>query len=106
MEAFIFPPSPEEVEPADKTWLDELGRELVSVAPEGWCSRNLKNILKDFQKKHELKGKTVYHALRIKLTGAGHGVPIALFMGCLGKEKALERFDTADALSEFEKGGF
>ena len=97
-EAFIFPPSPEEVEPADKALLDELGRELASVAPEEWNSRDLKNTLKDFQKKRELKGKTVYHALRIKLTGTGHGIPITLFMWCLGKKKALERLDAADGL--------
>jgi glutamyl-tRNA synthetase len=92
-EAFKFEQPPEEAESADEAWMRELRRELGSITPEAWGSGNLKNILKGFQKERELKGKMLYHALRIRLTGSGHGVPIALLMGCLGREKALERFD-------------
>jgi glutamyl-tRNA synthetase len=95
--------APREAEPADTAWMPELRKKLALLAPEAWGAGNLKNILKGFQKERELKGKILYHALRIRLTGAGHGVPIALLMGCLGRENALERFDTAGERQEVKE---
>jgi glutamyl/glutaminyl-tRNA synthetase len=91
--AFMLNGSPESGEPADEAWACDICEELSLVAPEAWNSENVKNILKAFQKERNLKGKALYHFLRAKLTGAEHGAPIALIMGCLGKENALGRLE-------------
>jgi glutamyl-tRNA synthetase len=83
-------------ETADEAWMRDIRMALSLVTPELWYSENLKNILREFQRERGLKGKILYHCLRMRLTGAEHGVPIALLMGCLGRENVLERFDTAD----------
>jgi glutamyl-tRNA synthetase len=81
--------------PEDEEWMRDIRDELSRVAPDLWHSENLKNILKEFQKERGLKGKILYHCLRVMLTGAEQGVPIALLMGCFGREYVLRRFDRA-----------
>jgi glutamyl-tRNA synthetase len=90
-EAFLLRDPHEQGGPADEAWARDLRETLSSVAPEAWCSENLKNILRGFQKERGLKGKDLYHCLRMRLTGVGHGAPIALVMGCLGKGNTMGR---------------
>ena len=92
-EAFLLRDPGEEDEPADGEWARDLSQALSSVAPEAWDSENLKNILRGFQKERGLKGKALYHFLRMKLTGVGQGAPITLLMGCMGKGNAMGRLD-------------
>lgn len=90
---FLHMPAPGDA--AALPWLTPLGEALGEVSPLDWTPENIKLRLKIFAKEHELKGKDFYHGLRRLLTGEGDGVPVALLIACLGKERALDKFGVA-----------
>ncbi|MDR1885490.1 MAG: hypothetical protein LBQ56_04390 [Synergistaceae bacterium] len=38
-----------------------------------------------------MKGRELYHTLRLLVTGRESGAPIALILSCLGRERVMER---------------
>lgn len=72
-------------------WLYLLGDKLAALPSERWASQNIKDELKIFQKDHALKGRELFHTLRVALTGAEQGAPLPLIIACLGRERLSER---------------
>jgi glutamyl-tRNA synthetase len=93
--ALEFHGSPRRADCQNMEWLQELCKKLSSLPGREWDSGALKILLKDFQKERELKGKMMYHVLRMALSGTESGVPLSLLMSCLGKKNALKRLEFA-----------
>ena len=53
----------------------------------------VKNIFKEIQKETGFKGKDLYMPIRIKLTGAMHGIEMFNIIDILGKEETLNRLN-------------
>ena len=72
-------------------WLVLLCCELKELPQNSWTSQKIKETLKNFQKAQGLKGRELFHPLRIALTGRDGGAPLPLIISCLGRERTLEK---------------
>jgi glutamyl/glutaminyl-tRNA synthetase len=72
-------------------WMGELIERLSLIHSSEWSSSRLKGFLREFQEMRGLKGKKLYHSLRVALSGKESGAPVVLIMACLGRKNALDR---------------
>ena len=72
-------------------WLVLLCCELKELPQNSWTSQKIKETLKNFQKAQGLKGRELFHPLRIALTGRDGGAPLPLIISCFGRERTLEK---------------
>ncbi|MDI6861585.1 MAG: glutamate--tRNA ligase [Caldisericia bacterium] len=56
-----------------------------------WNENNILNLIKDIGKKLSLKGKSLYHPLRVLITHKDEGPEIYIYIYLLGKEETLNR---------------
>ena len=52
---------------------------------------HVKGLFKEIQKETGFKGKDLYMPIRIKLTGAMHGIEMFNIIDILGKEESISR---------------
>jgi len=73
---------------------------------KGWDEYNEKEFLKLLKEASKyIKGKPLYLALRLALTGMSEGIKLELLLPALGKEEIERRLEvTLNALIDFEKG--
>jgi glutamyl/glutaminyl-tRNA synthetase len=74
-------------------WISEMIERLSLLQSSEWSSAKLKGLLREFQGAHGLKGKNLYHTLRLALSGKESGAPVVLIMACLGRKNALDRLN-------------
>ncbi|MCX8095216.1 MAG: glutamate--tRNA ligase [Caldisericia bacterium] len=60
---------------------------------EKWNENNILNLIKDIGKKLSLKGKDLYHPLRVLITHQDQGPEIYIYIYLLGKDKTLNRIE-------------
>ncbi|MBN8531945.1 MAG: glutamate--tRNA ligase, partial [Alphaproteobacteria bacterium] len=66
--------------------------EASALLPEGsWTAETWKTWTKTVQEKTGRKGKTLFHPLRLALTGVEHGPELALLLPLIGPERARAR---------------
>lgn len=72
-------------------------KELVVVLEqsEGWDRNDQSEIFKSLSKRTGLKGRPLYHTIRIALTGVEEGPELVGVLDVLGREGTLERIKTA-----------
>lgn len=58
-----------------------------------WNENNILNLIKDLGKKLSIKGKNLYHPLRVLITHKDEGPEIYIYIYLLGKENTLKRVE-------------
>lgn len=62
-------------------------------AIDNWEENNILNLIKEVGKKLSIKGKNLYHPLRVLITHKDEGPEIYIYIYLLGKEETLKRFE-------------
>lgn len=62
-------------------------------AMENWEENNILNLIKDVGKKLSIKGKNLYHPLRVLITHKDEGPEIYIYLYLLGKDETLKRIE-------------
>ena len=58
-----------------------------------WNENNILNVIKDLGKKLSIKGRSLYHPLRVLITHKDEGPEIYIYIYLLGKENTLKRVE-------------
>jgi glutamyl-tRNA synthetase len=74
-------------------WLTALSDRLAVIGDDEWRAFKIKDVMKDFARENGLKGRELFHPVRILLTGSPRGAPIAVILSCVGKEQYLKRLE-------------
>jgi glutamyl/glutaminyl-tRNA synthetase len=78
-------------------WVTAVRDRLADVPDDDWTSERIRKILKEFQKECGLKGRELYHTLRLLITGRESGAPLALILSCLGRERVISGLTSASS---------
>lgn len=73
-------------------WFAALAGCLAAIRDDEWNASVIKDAMKEFARGKNLKGRELFHPVRVLSTGSQHGAPIAVILSCVGKERTLERF--------------
>ncbi|MDR2780779.1 MAG: hypothetical protein LBB28_06610, partial [Synergistaceae bacterium] len=73
-------------------WFTALSGELAAIDGGEWRAPKIKDALRGFAREKGLKGKELFHPVRILLTGSSQGAPLDIILSCVGKEQTLKRF--------------
>jgi glutamyl-tRNA synthetase len=74
-------------------WFGDLSGRLAAIGDDDWISSRIRDEMRSFGRDNGLKGKDLFHPVRILLTGSPHGAPIDVILSCVGKERSLKRFE-------------
>jgi glutamyl/glutaminyl-tRNA synthetase len=76
-------------------WVAAARDRLADIPDDDWTSESIQRSLKEFQKERGLKGRELYHTLRLLITGRESGAPLALTLSCLGRERVINGLASA-----------
>jgi glutamyl-tRNA synthetase len=72
-------------------WASELTERLASIPESEWRSDVIMSAIKSFASERSLKGREIFHPLRVLSTGNSRGAPIGIVLSCIGREETLAR---------------
>ncbi|MDR1133145.1 MAG: glutamate--tRNA ligase [Synergistaceae bacterium] len=73
-------------------WTREFTERLASIPESEWRSDSISGAIKSFASEKGLKGREIFHPVRVFSTGNSRGAPIGIILSCIGKEETLARF--------------
>jgi glutamyl-tRNA synthetase len=76
---------------AAPAWIREFTERLASVSESEWRSDIILSAIKSFASEKSLKGREIFHPVRIFSTGRSRGAPIGIILSCIGREETLSR---------------
>jgi glutamyl-tRNA synthetase len=79
-------------------WAAALRDRLMDIGRDDWTSEGIGRSIKEFQRERGLKGRELYHTLRLLITGRESGAPLVLILSCLGREGTMGRLETVPNL--------
>jgi glutamyl/glutaminyl-tRNA synthetase len=72
-------------------WMSEFAERLASIPESEWRSDNITDAIKSFATERSLKGREIFHPVRVLSTGNSRGAPIGVILSCIGREGTLAR---------------
>ena len=72
-------------------WAFAFTERLASISESEWRSGNILSAIKSFASERSLKGREIFHPVRVFSTGNSHGAPIGVILSCIGREETLAR---------------
>ena len=76
---------------AAPSWIHEFTERLASISELEWRSDIILSAIKSFASERSLKGREIFHPVRVLSTGSSRGAPIGIILSCIGREEALAR---------------
>ncbi|MDR0654467.1 MAG: hypothetical protein LBG12_14345 [Synergistaceae bacterium] len=76
---------------AAPSWIHEFTERLASISELEWRSDIILSAVKSFASERSLKGREIFHPVRVLSTGSSRGAPIGIILSCIGREEALAR---------------
>ena len=81
-------------------WIMAARDRIMNIDDDDWTSEGIGRSLKEFQRERGLKGRELYHTLRLLITGRESGAPLVLVLSCLGRKTAVERLEAISKQAE------
>jgi glutamyl-tRNA synthetase len=72
-------------------WASAFTERLASIPESEWRADVILSAIKSFASERSLKGREIFHPVRVFSTGSSHGVPIGIILSCIGREETLAR---------------
>jgi glutamyl-tRNA synthetase len=87
--------APQGVQPdaSNAGWIMAARDWIMNIDDDDWTSESIGRSLKEFQRERGLKGRELYHTLRLLITGRESGAPLFLILSCLGREMVTGRLE-------------
>ena len=78
-----------------------IGEKLQSLSEDAFTAENIKPLIKEIQKEQGVKGRPLFMAIRIAVSGQMHGPELPNMMALLGKERVLDHIRQVSELMGF-----
>jgi nondiscriminating glutamyl-tRNA synthetase len=76
---------------AAPAWISVLRERLASISESEWRSEVISDTIKSFASERSLKGREIFHPVRVISTGNSRGAPIGIILSCIGREETISR---------------
>jgi glutamyl/glutaminyl-tRNA synthetase len=72
-------------------WAPAFMERLASISESEWRSDIISSAIKFFASERSLKGREIFHPVRVFSTGKQRGAPIGIILSCIGRKETLAR---------------